>query len=110
MSETDSTLTIAPGGGCLGQCTPTPGGSVVGNFSQTKVGWTIGAGVEAALGAGWTGKFEYLHIDFGNVSNAFAPILTLPFVGNLGASGRVTDEIVRVGVNYRFGNAVVAKY
>lgn len=30
-----------------------------------------------------------------------APILT---------PGRVTDEIVRVGVNYRFSSAVIAKY
>jgi outer membrane immunogenic protein len=69
-----------------------------------------GAGVEAALGAGWTGKLEYLHVDFGDITNTFVPVRTFPFFGTLKASGRVTDEIVRVGVNYRFGSAVVAKY
>jgi outer membrane immunogenic protein len=69
-----------------------------------------GAGVEAALGGGWTGKLEYLHVDFGDISNTFVPIATPPFFGTLRASGRITDEIVRVGVNYRFGSAVVAKY
>jgi outer membrane immunogenic protein len=107
--KANSNLTVA-GGNCIAPCTPTPGGSVVGNFSQTRIGWTVGAGVEAALGGGWTGKLEYLHIDFGDVSNTFAPILTAPFLGNLSTNGRVTDEIVRVGVNYRFDNAVVAKY
>jgi outer membrane immunogenic protein len=49
-------------------------------------------------------------VDFGDIDNTFARITTFPFVGILRATSRVTDEIVRVGVNYRFGNAVVAKY
>ncbi|SIO23544.1 outer membrane immunogenic protein [Bradyrhizobium erythrophlei] len=107
--KTDAVFTV-PGGACIAPCTPTPGGSVAGNFSQTKTGWVAGAGVEAALGGGWTGKVEYLHVDFGDIDNTFARITTFPFVGILRATSRVTDEIVRVGVNYRFGNAVVAKY
>src|SRR5262249_29456754 len=34
----------------------------------TKVGWAIGAGAEVRLGGNWTGKVEYLYLDFGNVS------------------------------------------
>src|ERR1700676_2478596 len=108
--RTNATFTVPPGGACLGPCTPMPGGSVAGNFSQTRAGWVAGAGVEAALGGGWTGKLEYLHVDFGDISNTFVPIATPPFFGTLRASGRVTDDIVRFGVNYRFGSAVVAKY
>ena len=108
--RTNATFTVPPGRPCLGPCTPMPGGSVAGNFSQTRAGWVAGAGVEAALGGGWTGKLEYLHVDFGDISNTFVPIATPPFFGTLRASGRVTDDIVRFGVNYRFGSAVVAKY
>jgi outer membrane immunogenic protein len=109
--RTDATFAIPPpGAACSAPCTPAPGGSVAGNFSQTRAGWVAGAGVEAALGAGWTGKLEYLHVDFGDITNTFVPVRTFPFFGTLKASGRVTDEIVRVGVNYRFGSAVVAKY
>jgi outer membrane immunogenic protein len=107
--RTNATFTV-PGGVCIAPCTPTPAGSVAGNFSQTRAGWVAGAGMEAALGGGWTGKLEYLHVDFGDISNTFVPIATFPFIGALRASSRVTDEIVRVGVNYRFGSAVVAKY
>jgi outer membrane immunogenic protein len=103
--KTSGTFTGPPGGACFAPCTPTPGAAVAGNFSQTKTGWVVGAGVEAALGGGWTGKLEYLHVDFGDISNTFVPIATFPFIGTLKTSGRVTDEILRVGVNYRFSSA-----
>jgi outer membrane immunogenic protein len=63
----------------------------------------VGGGFEAALGGGWTGKVEYLHVDFGSVSGAFVSTRIFPFRGTFVATSRVTDEIGRVGVNYRFG-------
>lgn len=101
--KTSTAFTIPPGGPCLAPCTPTPGGVVAGNFSQTRAGWVAGAGVEAALGGQWTGKLEYLHIDFGDISHSFGLIRVPPFTGTLRANTRITDDIVRVGVNYRFG-------
>jgi outer membrane immunogenic protein len=69
---------------------------------------------------GWTVKLEYLHVDLGTLDTAFA---TLPgFYGNVaGGNGagslylagagnirtRITDDIVRLGVNYRFGSAPI---
>ena len=35
---------------------------------KTKAGWTLGAGIEARLWGNWTGKVEYLYMDFGRVS------------------------------------------
>ena len=72
--------------------------------STTKAGWTLGAGVEGAIPntSDWTWKAEYLYIDFGTVSGNSVQI------GFEGArfpyswSTRVTDNIVRVGLNYRF--------
>ena len=75
--------------------------------SSTKAGWTIGAGIEGAIGGNWTAKLEYLYVDLGTVNNTFAGIA--PFAP-LVVSTRVTDNIVRAGINYRFGGPVVARY
>jgi outer membrane immunogenic protein len=103
---------------------PTPGGFALpaGNFfaansadTQTKFGWTLGAGVESAFLGRWTWKLEYLHVDLGTARssaplNCSAAGFNAAFGGGIGyscqanaaRSNRITDEIVRVGVNYRF--------
>ena len=72
------------------------------NASQNRTGWTAGGGVEGALwGTGWTWK--YLHLDFDRVNYVFTTVATgtvSPSV--VTRSVRFTDDIVRVGVNYRF--------
>jgi outer membrane immunogenic protein len=75
--------------------------------SSTQAGWTIGAGVEGAIGGNWTAKLEYLYVDLGTVNNTFAG--TAPFAP-ITTSTHVTDNILRAGVNYRFGGPVVARY
>jgi outer membrane immunogenic protein len=75
--------------------------------SSTQAGWTIGAGVEGAIGGNWTAKLEYLYVDLGTVNNTFAG--TAPFAP-ITTSAHVTDNILRAGVNYRFGGPVVARY
>lgn len=93
------------------------GGWAYGNFQPTLVavpgtndyhdsGWTLGGGLEAALGSGWSLKGEYLYIDFGRSQIFFPP------------TGLTSDphhlHVVRLGLNYRFGDLgkgpVVAKY
>jgi outer membrane immunogenic protein len=77
--------------------------------TTTRVGWTAGAGVEGRISGQWTWKAEYLYMDFGTVNYAFAE--PAPFaVGNITQSLHMTDNIVRVGVNYHFGGPVVARY
>lgn len=39
-----------------------------GSFSDTRVGWTIGGGVEAAIAANWKARVEYRYTDLGNFS------------------------------------------
>ena len=76
------------------------------SFNQDRAGWVAGAGVEAALGGAWTGKVEYLHLDLGSFSYTFMSN-TFPLIrATITATSHVTDDIVRVGVNYRVG----AKY
>ncbi len=63
--------------------------------TKTKVGWTVGAGVEWAFYDHWSTKIEYLYADLGKTTCSAA------------ACGVDTDttfkaNIVRLGVNYRF--------
>ena len=80
--------------------------------SDTRIGWTAGAGIEGAIGGNWTAKLEYLYMDLGTASGSF--LTTIPASGGgfltSNYSSHITDNILRVGVNYRFGGPVVAKY
>lgn len=72
--------------------------------STTKVGWSAGAGVEGAFADNWSARLEYLYVDLGTVSGSLAtPVIALsgaPLV--VGYRSHVTDNILRLGVNYRF--------
>ena len=71
---------------------------------RTKAGWAAGAGFETHLSGNLTGKVEYLYLDFGRVSTtATNPLNATPIAVNL--DSRVSDHIVRVGLNYKFGPA-----
>ena len=82
------------------------------NAHDTRVGYTVGAGVEGAIGGNWTAKLEYLYMDLGRTSGAF--LTTIPALGggvlSYNYSSRITNNIVRVGLNYKFGGPVIAKY
>jgi outer membrane immunogenic protein len=80
--------------------------------ASTRVGWTVGAGIEGVVTGNWTVKAEYLYIDLGTVSgNSLTPVVA-PSGALLGTtySSHITDNIVRVGFNYKFAGPVVAKY
>jgi outer membrane immunogenic protein len=67
----------------------------------TKAGFAVGAGAEVRLAGNWTGKVEYLYLDFGRVSTtATSPLNSTPLAINF--DSRVTNQIVRVGLNYKF--------
>lgn len=80
--------------------------------STVRAGWTVGAGIEGVVSGNWTAKLEYLYIDLGNVSGSFLTPIVGPSGGFLRSSynSHITDNILRVGLNYRFGGPVVAKY
>lgn len=63
------------------------------SFSDTRFGWTAGAGIEAALTENFTLRGEYLYTDLGKAS------------GTLGGSPFSTEfdsHTVRAGVTYKF--------
>jgi outer membrane immunogenic protein len=77
------------------------------SVNTNRAGWTVGGGAEWVISGLGTAKLEYLYVDLGTVSNTFAG---LGAFAPLATSSHVTDNIVRVGLNYRFGGPVVAKY
>jgi outer membrane immunogenic protein len=82
---------------------------------DTRLGWTAGVGTEYAFGGGWSLKAEYLYVDLGRAS-ATSTNLTSFAGGTANPSNVYThsvdlkSNIVRVGVNYKFGGPVVARY
>ena len=99
--KTTATLTgFDPNGGAL---------AFVGSSSNTRVGWTVGAGIEGMITQNWTAKLEYLYMDLGRFNNASFTLAPGSLIG-VNVSSKFTDNILRVGVNYRFGGPVVAKY
>jgi outer membrane immunogenic protein len=96
------------GAGGAGVCTPQSN-----SLSSTNTGWTVGAGVEAEITGHWTAKLEYLYMDLAGLgTQTFALTSGNPPLINLTTnSHHFTDNILRVGVNYRFGaGPLVAKY
>jgi outer membrane immunogenic protein len=69
--------------------------------SDWRAGWTVGVGVEKAFAPNWTAKLEYLHVDLGN-GQIFNIAPGVP------ESVSFRADIVRLGVNYAFGDPVAA--
>jgi outer membrane immunogenic protein len=75
--------------------------------TSTHAGWTVGGGSEWVLSGPWTAKLEYLFVDLGTIGNTFTAGGVVPTVVE---TSHVRDNIVRIGLNYRFGGPVVARY
>jgi outer membrane immunogenic protein len=69
------------------------------SFSQTKGGFAAGAGVETHLAGSWSAKLEYMYIDLGTVSNAYATQFVAG--GQVVVDSKIRNNIVRVGLNYK---------
>jgi len=80
--------------------------------TQTHTGWTVGGGIEVALGSNWSLKGEYLYIDLGSKTYNVAA-----FDDGIATRSTPWDmslkiQSVKIGLNYRFGwdSPVYAKY
>lgn len=106
-TSTSGVMAYYTGGFAFGDVETTVNEAVAGTsgaftFSDTKTGWTLGAGIEAALGGNWTGKLEYLYLDLGEVDGTYT------FVAPRRITHDVNSHIFRAGLNYRFGGAIMA--
>jgi outer membrane immunogenic protein len=113
----DRTLFFVTGGLAIGTIKTTDsfagfGGTDIttASVSRTKVGWTIGGGVEHALASSWTVKAEYLYVDLGSFDAAVPCRTACIDPINVTVHHRYTDNIFRLGVNYKFGGPIVARY
>lgn len=88
--------------------------------STWRLGWTLGAGVEGAIADRWTLKAEYLYADYGSTNTNLGTGAAIATVGpcvltafesctrttttstvSSTATTRFTDNVVRIGLNYR---------
>jgi iron complex outermembrane receptor protein len=83
-------------------CTPAPVAPA--STANTAFGWIAGAGVEWAVAPQWSVKAEYLYVDLGTINNFISYGYNYANGGNsstLTSAARETENIVRVGVNYK---------
>jgi outer membrane immunogenic protein len=88
MGATGNIMPYITGGVAFGDISNSVAG--VGMVSDSKAGWTLGGGLEAAISGPLTAKIEYLYVDLGE-----GPTLA-------GVGSNYHTSIVRAGLNYRF--------
>jgi outer membrane immunogenic protein len=66
--------------------------------SPTRIGWTIGGGVEYAITNNWSLRAEYRYTDYGHSTN----VLTNSTGGALAIRTHDTDNRVQAGFSYKF--------
>jgi outer membrane immunogenic protein len=71
-------------------------------LAGSTLGWTVGAGLDIALSSTWSARLEYLYVRADDVSTT-ARIPTALGLGIANEGSSYQDNIVRVGLNYRFG-------
>jgi high affinity Mn2+ porin len=74
-------------------------GNIVSTPGQYQPGWTAGAGVEFAVGGNWRAKLEYDYIDLSR------RMYDLSAFGLPGLNVDPNIHLVKLGLNYRFGDA-----
>jgi outer membrane immunogenic protein len=75
-------------------------GPINASVSDTRVGWSAGAGAEWVIIRGWSARIEYLHADLGSVTNVGKSAFNAAMIAN---AHSLTDDLVRLGINYRWG-------
>ena len=84
--------------------------------SNTRVGWTVGGGIEYAITNNWSVRAEYRFTDFGTINEAlFSGQLNAVFPGaSIVGNRRIQQNQVQAGFDYKFDlwapPPVVAKY
>lgn len=108
----DRWLVYATGGAALTDMSYTqsarglPAGAAFGSseVSDTKWGWTVGGGLEYALGNGWSVKGEYLFARFSGMSTS--TIVTNAVSGSTqnltGSTSDLDLHVARGGLNFKF--------
>jgi outer membrane immunogenic protein len=120
FTVTPTVLLYATGGLAYGDVASSGAISDPTSFSTStlKTGWTVGGGLESRIVGNWTAKIEYLYMNLGSVAGTAsdptydyiapvcgtaAPIVcTAGHTLSTGFNSGITDNILRLGVNYKF--------
>lgn len=79
-------------------------GIPVASFSDTRIGWTVGAGAEWAFAPNWSARIEYRYTDYGSASGSAVPLFGPPVI----QEHDIQSHAIRVGITYRFGGPAPA--
>lgn len=74
-------------------------------YSTTRLGWTIGAGIEHKFNYNWSMRAEYRYANYGS-RNCLATDPCSINTNSADIGNRVESHTVRVGVSYLFGGPV----
>jgi outer membrane immunogenic protein len=74
-------------------------GPINSSSNYTAIGWTAGGGGEWAIAPRWSVKLEYLFVDLGSHSDSATNAIGRAILSH---THSLTEDIVRIGVNYRF--------
>ena len=102
----DRLLLFFTGGWAYGDLQHTNTDPVFGvdQFTANRSGLTAGAGIAYAITNNLIGKFEYRYYDFGRYERA------APLNGQIPYTVDNTYSVVTVGLDYKFGGPVIARY
>lgn len=80
------------------------------NNSATKLGWTIGAGVETAIGGHWFARADFRYADYGDTAFTLTRFSTAAFLNPIVNAFDVTlrTHTATFGLAYKFGDEVTA--
>ncbi len=91
-------------GGAYGDIKATvsaPAFGISASASKARFRWAYGAGLEYALMGNWSAKIEYLYVDLGSFDAGTPPIVN---------SVSLKENIVRIGLNYKFSGPVFSRW
>jgi outer membrane immunogenic protein len=106
----DRLLLFFTGGWAYGDIlhTSTAPGFLADQFTVHRSGLAAGGGIAYALTNNLIGKLEYRYYDFGDYTRPGLPVLTAN--GQLPYTVHSTYSVVTLGLDYKFGGPVVARY
>jgi outer membrane immunogenic protein len=74
-----------------------PSGALASTSKGIQFGYTLGGGIEQIIDRNWRARIEYRHTNFGSINSAANPAM-------IAVKNRITDNSIRLGLTYRFGN------
>lgn len=79
-----------------------PAGNVfTASGTKTRLGWTIGGGLEYALANSWSTKVEYSFVDLGSFDTSIPSCTPCNPGSDIAVHHKYRENIFRAGINYR---------